>query len=93
MPDPLAVSPEGLHAASATLNEHANQVSAAAGTASSTGRKASSFGASDVSAAVAAFSQAYAARMADRGQSTEAAAASYTAVDDDGAADIGSVSV
>jgi hypothetical protein len=50
-------------------------------------------GAASVSAAIAAFSQAYAGRLADRGQSAVAAADHYTAVDDDGAADIGSVSV
>jgi hypothetical protein len=53
----------------------------------------SSLGAAAVCAAIAAFGQVYAARLADHGQSAEAAAVSYTAVDDDGASDIGSVSV
>jgi hypothetical protein len=91
--DPLAVSPDGLHAASTALNEHANLLAAAVGSSSSPGGKASSLGAAAVSTVVAAFSQAYAVRMVDRGQSADVAASSYMADDDDGAADIGSVSV
>jgi hypothetical protein len=78
---------------SAALGEHASELAAAACAPSSTSGKASGGGAAAVSTAIAAFSQAYAARMADRGQSAGIAAASYTAVDDDGAADIGNVSV
>ena len=92
MPARLSASPDGLSAASAALNEHAGRLAVADG-AVPTGGKASSVGAASVSAAIAAFSQAYAGRLADRGQSAVAAADHYTAVDDDGAADIGSVSV
>ena len=92
MPDRLAVTPDGLLAASAALHEHASQLVAADG-AVSAGRRASSRGAANASEAIAAFSTAYAARVADRGQSAEAAAASYTSIDADGATDIGNVSV
>jgi hypothetical protein len=92
VPDRLAVTPDGLHAASAALNEHASQLIAADG-AVSAGSRASSVGAATASAAIAAFSAAYAARMTDHGQSAGVAAASYTSVDDDEATDIGSVSV
>jgi hypothetical protein len=46
-----------------------------------------------VSAAITAFGVAYAGRLTGRGRSAEVAAASYTTVDDDGATDIGAVSV
>ena len=87
------MSPDGLHASSVALHEHANQLIAAVGTPSSIGGKMSSLGAAAVCAAIAAFGQVYAGRLADHGQSAEAAAVSYSAVDDDGASDIGSVSV
>jgi hypothetical protein len=92
VPDRLFVSPDGLLAASATLNEHASQLVPADG-AARTGGKASSAGAASVSAAITAFSAAYGGRLTNRGQSAEVAAASYTAVDDDGATEIGAVSV
>ena len=92
MPDRLSVTPDGLHAASATLNEHANQIIAVNDVAPS-GRKPSSVGAASVSAAIATFSSAYAARVASVGRSAEAAAGSYTSVDDGAATDIDGVSL
>jgi hypothetical protein len=81
-----------LHAASAALNEHAAQL-ASANDAVAASSKPSTVGAASVWASVAEFSAAYAGRLADRGQSAGSAAGSYTTADDDGAADIGSVSV
>lgn len=92
MPDPLSVSPDGLNAASAALNENADNLGTAA-IPSPTGGKASSAGAAAVAAAIAAFSQAYAGRLTDHGQSAGTAAGSYTTIDGDAAADIGSVSM
>jgi hypothetical protein len=80
-----------LHAASAALNEHANQI-IAVNDAALNGRRPSSVGAASVSAAIAAFSSAYAVRVANLGSSVEAAAERYTGVDDGAATDIDGVS-
>lgn len=92
MPDPLSVSADGLRLASAALAEDASQLTVDSASAPA-GTKPSSVGAASFSASIAAFSRAYAALLADHGQSTALAAGSYTTVDDDGAADIGTVSV
>ncbi|MDT5284089.1 MAG: hypothetical protein QOJ20_5284 [Mycobacterium sp.] len=92
MPDRLAVNPDGLRAACAELNDHAVQIVDANG-AEPTGPKPSTMGAANVSAAIAAFTQEYASRLANHGQSTGAAANSYAIVDDDDAANISAVSL
>ena len=92
MPDRLVVSPEGLFGASIALRENAGRV-VVANEAASAGDTASALGAARVATAIAAFSAAYAVRIGDHGRSAAAAGASYTDVDDDGAAAIGSVSV
>jgi hypothetical protein len=92
VPDRLSISPDGLRTAAAALNEHAGQIGDA-NCAEPAGRKPSSVGAARVSAAIAALTHAYAGRLANHGRSTAAAATSYDATDDDGAAAIGTVSV
>ena len=92
MPNPLSVSPDGLNAAWAVLNENAGQLGTAR-MGSPAGNKASSAGAAAVTSAIAAFNLSYARRLTDHGQSARTAAGNYATVDNDGAADIGSVSM
>ncbi|WP_264010251.1 hypothetical protein, partial [Mycolicibacterium flavescens] len=81
---------EGLISSSAILSERAGQL-AAVSDAHPTGEKASTRGATAVFAALTRFSQAYAGRLAERGQSATAAAAGYDTADNDAAANIGDV--
>jgi hypothetical protein len=81
-----------LSATSRALNEQASQLVAAQG-ASVTCTNVSSAGAANVSAAIASFCAAYARRLANRGQSAQAAAANYTIADDGVGRDIASASV
>jgi hypothetical protein len=90
--DHLSVSPDGLRAASAALSGHAGQL-ADANSAEPAGRRASTVGAAHFAASIAAFSQAYAGRLAGHGQWAGVAADAYTSTDDGGAADIAAVSV
>lgn len=92
MPDQLRMSPDGLVAASATLRQHAGEL-VPSHHAVSAGGKASSVGTARVASAIAAFSAAYAGRLADHALSSEVAAVSYNNVDDQGATEIRSASM
>jgi hypothetical protein len=93
MPDRLSVSPDGLHAASAALNDQASQLITGANGVVPVGTKPSSSGAASFAASIEAFSRAYAGRLAGRGQSAGVAASRYNTTDDGGAANISAVSV
>jgi hypothetical protein len=88
----LSVSPDGFLAASQKLNDHAGKLIA---TPHSTpaGAYASTTGCANVTAAIAAFNEAYARRVTSHGRSVAGAAAAYLAADTDGGANIGDVPV
>lgn len=92
MPDPLAVSADGLHAASGRLTEQAHQVIGTNG-ASPTSGKPSAVGAANIHAAISTFSRAYSGLLADHGRSADVAAASYATSDEHGKANVTTVSV
>jgi hypothetical protein len=91
VPEDLSVSPDGLHAASVELHEHARQLTTDGVTTAS--NRPSSAGATRLATAIEAFTTAYAGRLVGHGRAVTLAAGSYTAVDGGAATGISAVSV